>query len=224
MTIFMLIDPNAVSECKSFKWYYSDTSPYNPDRSETVVSLLVQKEGIDADYEAACNTICWSDTKRHIIINPFHSKEITNVRSYTDMETKHEDIMSFCKTAISKLSASCYKSPLQIHVGSVLRRYKLDADSIFLIKYSVLDLSSSILGIYLAEHIQLLSQILLNFKWCHKMRFSPFDKPPLPQKPGHQALAFCTHRIGPSNPRARFSAPPPVQDSKNERCVKRAFS
>ena len=129
----MLIDPNAVSECKSFKWYYSDTSPYNPDRSETVVSLLVQKEGIDADYEAACNTICWSDTKRHIIINPFHSKEITNVRSYTDMETKHEDIMSFCTTATYKVSASCYKSPLQSHVGLVSCRSKLGAEMILLI-------------------------------------------------------------------------------------------
>ena len=92
----------------------------------------MQKEDIDADYEASCTTICWYETKRHIIITPVYSNWMTNVISYTYMNTKHEDIMSFCKTAISKLSASCYKSPLQIHVGSVLRRYKLDADSIFL--------------------------------------------------------------------------------------------
>ena len=74
MAIFIVKDPNSISECKSFKWYYSDTSPCNLDRSETVVPLLVQKEEIDTDYEAACTAICCSDTERHIIITPVHSK------------------------------------------------------------------------------------------------------------------------------------------------------
>ena len=52
--------------------------------------------------------------------------------SYTDMKTKHENIMSFCTRSVSKVSESCYKSPLQIHVGSVSRRYELGAERIFL--------------------------------------------------------------------------------------------
>ena len=57
---------------------------------------------------------------------------MTNVKSYTKMKTKQEDITSFFTTSISKVSASCSKSPLQSHVGSVSRRSKLGADMIFL--------------------------------------------------------------------------------------------
>ena len=58
---------------------------------------------------------------------------MTNMRFCTDMKTKHEDIMISHTTAISKLSASCSKSPLQSHVGSVSRISKLGAERIFLI-------------------------------------------------------------------------------------------
>ena len=90
------------------------------------------------------------------------------MKSYTYMKTNHEDIMSFCTTSISKVSASCSKSPLQSHVGSVSRRSKIYAERIFL--------SSSYIPTIKVNRIQInhlvgVPIIVLNTKvWCGSPR------------------------------------------------------
>ena len=98
--IFIVTYPNDIPERKSFKLCYRYIPPYNLDKSENLVSLLVQKEETDSSYEADWYTICWSEIKRHIRITTVNSKWMTNMGYYTDMKTKNEDIIIFCTTSI----------------------------------------------------------------------------------------------------------------------------
>ena len=69
--------------------------------------------------------------------------------------------MSFCTTVISKVCASCSKSPLQIHVGSVSRIYKLGAERVFLISSYITTINVTIIPI---NHLVNVRIIVLNTK------------------------------------------------------------
>lgn len=132
MSLFVVKDPDSISECRAFKWPYDVDSPYKPELNGDVMSSATHHSDRTSYNQAICTTVCWQDRQRGMRITRCHENWMTSRSAFISMNSAHTSVESFMDTAISLVSSTCSKSSLQSDVGATSRRSKLGSERITL--------------------------------------------------------------------------------------------
>jgi hypothetical protein len=125
MTLFPVTTPEAISECKSFKWNYANDHVVTA--STEVCGRSVQSDEVLFDRMSMCTTTSFRDSKRDFKVTEAYEMVGLKPSAMREYSNTCRSLEAFVEMGYNFMKSGALKSSLQSDIGALSRRSKLGA-------------------------------------------------------------------------------------------------